>query len=32
VVVSLRGVPPAGATSAMLRLHLDETRRVPVPE
>jgi cation/acetate symporter len=26
VVVSLRGVPPAGAASAMLRLHLDETR------
>jgi cation/acetate symporter len=32
VMVSLRGVPPAGAASAMLRLHLDETRRVPVPE
>jgi Na+(H+)/acetate symporter ActP len=26
VVVSLRGTPPAGAASAMLRLHLDETR------
>jgi Na+(H+)/acetate symporter ActP len=26
VVVSLRGEPPPGATSAMLRLHLDETR------
>jgi cation/acetate symporter len=25
VVVSLRGTPPAGAASAMLRLHLDET-------
>ncbi len=25
VVVSLRGAPPSGATSAMLRLHLDET-------
>jgi Na+(H+)/acetate symporter ActP len=32
VMVSLRGVPPAGAASAMLRLHLDETRRVPVSE
>jgi Na+(H+)/acetate symporter ActP len=32
VMVSLRGVPPAGAASAMLRLHLDETRRAPVPE
>jgi cation/acetate symporter len=32
VMVSLRGVPPAGAASAMLRLHLDETWRVPVPE
>jgi hypothetical protein len=30
VMVSLRGDPPSGATSAMLRLHLDETR-VPVP-
>jgi cation/acetate symporter len=28
VVVSLRGTPPAGAASAMLRLHLDETRPV----
>ena len=27
VAVSLRGQPPAGATAAMLRLHLDETRR-----
>jgi Na+(H+)/acetate symporter ActP len=25
VVVSLRGTPPSGAASAMLRLHLDET-------
>jgi hypothetical protein len=29
VVVSLRGTPPSGAASAMLRLHLDETRAVP---
>ena len=27
VAVSLRGQPPAGATAAMLRLHLDESRR-----
>lgn len=27
IVVSLRGSPPSGAASAMLRLHLDETRR-----
>jgi hypothetical protein len=27
--VSLRGTPPSGAVSAMLRLHLDETRAVP---
>jgi Na+(H+)/acetate symporter ActP len=26
VVVSLRGTPPSGAASAMLRLHVDETR------
>jgi cation/acetate symporter len=26
VAVSLRGAPPSGAASAMLRLHLDETR------
>ena len=26
IVVSLRGSPPSGAASAMLRLHLDETR------
>ena len=25
IVVSLRGSPPSGAASAMLRLHLDET-------
>ena len=31
VVVSLRGTPPAGAASAMLRLHLDEIRPV-VPQ
>jgi Na+(H+)/acetate symporter ActP len=31
VVVSLRGEPPPGAASAMLRLHLDETR-VPSPQ
>jgi cation/acetate symporter len=30
VAVSLRGVPPSGAASAMLRLHLDETRRLPL--
>jgi Na+(H+)/acetate symporter ActP len=29
VVVSLRGSPPPGAESAMLRLHLDETRVLP---
>jgi cation/acetate symporter len=29
VVVSLRGEPPSGATSAMLRLHLDESRPMP---
>jgi cation/acetate symporter len=29
VVVSLRGSPPPGAASAMLRLHLDETRALP---
>jgi cation/acetate symporter len=29
VVVSLRGTPPSGAASAMLRLHLDETRALP---
>jgi Na+(H+)/acetate symporter ActP len=28
IVVSLRGSPPSGAASAMLRLHLDETRPV----
>jgi cation/acetate symporter len=27
VLVSLRGRPPAWAAAAMLRLHLDETRR-----
>ena len=27
VLVSLRGTPPPGAASAMLRLHLDETAR-----
>ena len=31
VVVSLRGTPPAGAASAMLRLHLDETAPVTAP-
>jgi cation/acetate symporter len=30
VVISLRGAPPSGATSAMLRLHLDETRPMPL--
>ena len=29
IVVSLRGSPPAGAASAMLRLHLDETAAGP---
>ena len=29
VAVSLRGAPPSGAASAMLRLHLDETRLLP---
>jgi Na+(H+)/acetate symporter ActP len=31
VAVSLRGTPPSGAASAMLRLHLDETRLLPAP-
>jgi hypothetical protein len=29
VLVSLRGRPPAWASAAMLRLHLDETERRP---
>ena len=32
VAVSLRGSPPPGAASAMLRLHLDETRGVAGPD
>ncbi len=30
IVVSLRGSPPSGAASAMLRLHLDETASTPL--
>ena len=31
IAVSLRGSPPSGAASAMLRLHLDETAAGPPP-
>jgi cation/acetate symporter len=31
VLVSLRGRPPAWASAAMLRLHLDETENSAVP-